>query len=88
MKNKIIVLISMSLLFLACKAKTTEVETKPNIIMFLVDDMGWQDTSVPFWDKKTPLNDRYHTPNYGTIGKSRDEVYTSLRNSCLLAYTY
>ena len=22
---------------------------KPNIIFFLVDDMGWQDTSVPFW---------------------------------------
>ncbi|MEA3225503.1 MAG: twin-arginine translocation signal domain-containing protein, partial [Planctomycetota bacterium] len=21
---------------------------KPNIIFFLVDDMGWQDTSVPF----------------------------------------
>lgn len=37
-------------------------ETPPNIIMFLVDDMGWQDTSVPFWDKQTPLNKKYHTP--------------------------
>jgi arylsulfatase A-like enzyme len=36
--------------------------SKPNIIMFLVDDMGWQDTSVPFWTQKTPLNERYHTP--------------------------
>jgi arylsulfatase A-like enzyme len=35
----------------------------PNIIMFLVDDMGWQDTSVPFWDKATPLNQKFHTPN-------------------------
>ncbi len=35
----------------------------PNIIVFLVDDMGWQDTSVPFWNQKTPLNKRYHTPN-------------------------
>ena len=35
---------------------------KPNIIMFLVDDMGWQDTSVPFWIRKTPFNERYHTP--------------------------
>lgn len=36
---------------------------KPNIIVFLVDDMGWQDTSVPFWTKVTENNKRYHTPN-------------------------
>ena len=24
-------------------------DTRPNIIFFLVDDMGWQDTSLPFW---------------------------------------
>ncbi|MHA7109159.1 sulfatase [Sunxiuqinia elliptica] len=35
---------------------------KPNIILFLVDDMGWQDTSVPFWKEKTAFNERYHTP--------------------------
>jgi arylsulfatase A-like enzyme len=36
---------------------------KPNIILFMVDDMGWQDTSVPFHTEQTPLNKRYHTPN-------------------------
>ncbi|PRY96434.1 arylsulfatase A-like enzyme [Marinilabilia salmonicolor] len=35
----------------------------PNIVMFLVDDMGWQDTSVPFWKDSTKFNKRYHTPN-------------------------
>ncbi len=39
-----------------------EPSKRPNIIMFLVDDMGWQDTSVPFWIQKTPFNERYHTP--------------------------
>jgi arylsulfatase A-like enzyme len=36
---------------------------KPNIILFLVDDMGWQDTSVPFYHERTPFNDLYQTPN-------------------------
>lgn len=36
---------------------------RPNIILFMVDDMGWQDTSVPFWGKITDNNKKYHTPN-------------------------
>ena len=36
---------------------------RPNIILFMVDDMGWQDTSVPFWTERTPLNNTYETPN-------------------------
>ncbi|WP_276496665.1 sulfatase [Pontibacter litorisediminis] len=38
-------------------------QQQPNIIVFLVDDMGWMDTSVPLADKVYPLNKRYHTPN-------------------------
>lgn len=38
-------------------------QQQPNIILFLVDDMGWQDTSVPFADTATPLNRIYKTPN-------------------------
>jgi arylsulfatase A-like enzyme len=34
----------------------------PNILLFLVDDMGWQDTSVPFHTEVTPFNRRYRTP--------------------------
>ena len=36
---------------------------RPNIILFLVDDMGWQDTSVPFHREVTELNRQYHTPH-------------------------
>lgn len=36
---------------------------RPNIIVFIVDDMGWQDTSLPFWDRKTRYNEMYDTPN-------------------------
>ncbi|MGL5547972.1 MAG: N-acetylgalactosamine-6-sulfatase, partial [Tannerellaceae bacterium] len=43
-------------------------QERPNIIVFLVDDMGVMDTSLPFItnDKgeavKHPLNDWYRTP--------------------------
>lgn len=42
---------------------------QPNIIVFLVDDMGWQDCSVPFWDRTTPLNTRFHTPNMERLAR-------------------
>lgn len=39
------------------------VDTRPNIVYFIVDDMGWQDTSLPFWKEKTEYNRLYETPN-------------------------
>ncbi|HZJ19886.1 MAG TPA: sulfatase [Pricia sp.] len=57
---------SFALVFLwmlvSCESEELQ-EQPPNIVLFLVDDMGWQDTSVPFWTERTPFNDRYHTPN-------------------------
>ena len=47
----------------------TKEDTAPNIVVFLVDDMGLMDTSVPFlMDTKGnivsyPLNNYYKTPN-------------------------
>ena len=46
-----------------------EQEKKPNIILFLVDDMGWQDTSLPFWNQKTMYNERYETPNMERLAR-------------------
>ncbi len=36
---------------------------QPNLVFFFVDDMGWQDTSEPFHDEVTTLNERYRTPH-------------------------
>jgi arylsulfatase A-like enzyme len=44
-------------------------QTRPNIIVFLVDDMGWQDCSVNFWNQSTSLNKIYHTPNMERLAK-------------------
>lgn len=58
-------------LLLSSLLATTQVfaQNRPNIILFLVDDMGVMDTSVPFLTDSEgnvqthPLNDWYHTPN-------------------------
>src|SRR3990167_660846 len=42
---------------------------RPNIILFFVDDMGWQDCSVPFWTKRTDFNQRYRTSNMERLAK-------------------
>ncbi len=43
---------------------------RPNIVLFLVDDMGWQDTSVPFYNEVTDFNRRYHTPNMEQLARA------------------
>jgi arylsulfatase A-like enzyme len=62
----------VSLLIIGCSWAASATE-RPNLLVFLVDDMGWQDTSVPFLhdaDGKpvtTDLNRRYRTPNMETL---------------------
>ncbi|MCK5097707.1 MAG: sulfatase-like hydrolase/transferase, partial [Desulfobacteraceae bacterium] len=53
---------------LSCGAFTKN-KKQPNIILFLVDDMGWQDTSVEFFKKRTEFNNRYLTPNMERLEK-------------------
>ena len=47
---------------ISCQTRE-EQEQKPNIMLFYIDDMGWQDCSVPFHTEATRLNRIYHTPN-------------------------
>lgn len=48
---------------------------RPNILLFLVDDMGWQDTSVPFGPDTTVFNRRYHTPQMERLAR-RGTLFT------------
>ncbi|SMG39753.1 sulfatase [Sphingobacterium psychroaquaticum] len=42
---------------------------RPNIIVFFVDDLGWQDVSVPFYKEVTPLNKKFNTPFLENLAK-------------------
>lgn len=63
-------------------AMPAEAADKPNIVVFLVDDMGPMDTSVPFMvgadgqPKKYPLNDYYRTPGMERLAKQGTRLNT------------
>lgn len=63
------------LLTLALTLTTVAASEKPNIVVFLVDDMGVMDTSVPFLadadgkPERHPLNDFYRTPSMERLAK-------------------
>lgn len=70
MKRLSIGLLIVALLGAAPASRTDAADAnRPNIIVFLVDDMGVMDTSVPFLTdaegepRRYPLNDYYRTPN-------------------------
>ncbi len=58
-----------ALIGVVCCAEVSAETNRPNIVLFLVDDMGLMDTSVPMLTdedgkpQRHPLNDWYRTPN-------------------------
>lgn len=80
--HKNIFSIVITSLLVSCSSTSLTNENKnqtnklPNIVLFLVDDMGLMDTSVPFiTDSKgnalpQPLNEWYKTPNMESLAKT------------------
>ncbi len=54
----------------ACALNSAAQDKRPNILLFMVDDMGWQDNSVPFTDSITANNRKYLTPNMERLAAS------------------
>lgn len=76
MKTRFLILALLSIVGLESNSPAADSNPQPNIIVFLVDDMGVMDTSVPFLTDKAgkprryPLNDHYRTPNMARIASS------------------
>ena len=62
MKNKFKTLSALALAAPLTGCVSNEPE-QPNIVVFLIDDMGWADCSVSFGDETYPRNQIFHTPN-------------------------
>ena len=43
---------------------------RPNIVLFLIDDLGWLDTSVAFGEEVYPFNLRHDTPNISALAEA------------------
>ena len=59
-------------------------EKQPNIVLFLIDDMGWTDSSVAFGEEVYPGNLRYNTPNMERLaeqGVIMTQAYVSSTSS-------
>ena len=54
---------------------------RPNIILFLIDDMGWMDSSVPFGDSVGVLNKQFKTPNLLLLAKQGVKFTNAYANS-------
>ncbi len=69
MTHKLFALLILLVGPVICERPAVAQPTQPNIVIFLVDDMGIMDTSVPFLTdaagqpRRYPLNDFYRTPN-------------------------
>ncbi len=66
MKRKEILGLSLALPLAACNTQTQ----RPNIVFFLVDDMGWVDSSVAYGEEVYPNNTRFDTPNMQALAES------------------
>ena len=67
--NKKLIAVIATTPFIGSESLYAQQNNRPNIIVFIVDDMGWQDTSVPFWNQKTKYNEMYETPNMERLAK-------------------
>ena len=75
------IFIAFFLVFLNMGHLNAQHTKNPNIILFLIDDMGWMDSSVPFGDSVGLLNKQFKTPNLALLAKQGVKFTNAYSNS-------
>src|SRR5690606_11126563 len=79
--NRGLILFFLSLLQISPSPSTAQNAVEgPNIILFLIDDMGWTDTSVPFWKSKVENNNYFQTPHMDSLA-AQSLIFTQAYSS-------
>ena len=76
----LLVAMAIATLAIADDEPSASSPSPPNLVVFLVDDLGWQDVSVPMGPETTQFNRRYRTPNLERLAE-RGVVFTNAYSS-------
>ncbi len=83
MKNiPTLILMFCSIIFFVGCTNSTKEEKKPNVIVFLVDDLGLNETSLAMFEESTNYNKRYRTPNLNELAE-QGIVFTNARANAI-----
>ena len=53
-----------------CCANEATSDRRPNVVVFMIDDLGWQDLSLALGPEVTSFNRRYRTPNVERLARN------------------
>jgi arylsulfatase A-like enzyme len=81
MKNFLLVFACLAAVLLGADRVIAQQQAPPNIVFFITDDYGWQDTSEPMWKERTKFNDRFRTPNMEKLA-ARGVKFTTAYTAC------
>lgn len=70
----------VSLLLVSAWVMAAE-HSRPNIVFFITDDYGWQDTSEPMWKERTNLNEIFRTPSMEQLA-AKGVKFTNAYTAC------
>lgn len=80
-RSYLIILVAIVISIMVSASVRTVEQSEPNIVFFITDDYGWQDTSEPMWKERTNLNEIYRTPSMEQLA-ARGVKFSNAYSAC------